>query len=134
MGQHGTIIRGTYDSPISSLSKYPCPEWNRMDINGLRDAVRPSLAKFLSIGARRQRPGLLFHTSRVLLTTPKRKRKKNDGRAVRMASSRSMSFANASRNKIFETRARILALAYIRCTFPFRYQPPFAHFLSSRPL
>lgn len=84
-----------------------------MDINGLRDAVRPSLARFLSIGARRQRPGLLFHTSRVLLTTPKRKREKNDGRAVRMASSRSMSFANASRNKIFETRARILWLSRI---------------------
>lgn len=42
------------------------------------------------------------------------------------ASSRSMSFANASRNKVFETRARILALAYIRRSFPFRYGPPFA--------
>lgn len=31
-----------------------------------------------------------------------------------------------SRNKIFETRARILALAYIRRSFPFRYGPPFA--------
>lgn len=53
-----------------------------------------------------QRSGLLFHTSRVLLTMPKRKKSE---RAVRVASSRSMSFANASRNKIFETRARILA-------------------------
>lgn len=138
MRQHGTIVRGTYDSPISSLSKYPCPEWNRIDINGLCDVVRPSLARFLPILARRPavEPPLLYVPS-FIDDAEEKGGEKVEGVRRRFlgegTSSRSMSFANASRNKIFETRARILALAYIRRSFPFRYGPAFAYpILSSR--
>lgn len=75
----------------------------KQDINGLCDAVRPFLARFLPIGDRRWRSGLLFHTPLTLLAVPGRRWKKRRGKCGRRP--RSMSFANASRNKIFETRA-----------------------------
>lgn len=67
---------------------------------------RPSLARFLPIGAA-VGPPLSYNAS--FIDDAEEKKNKKSERAVRVASSHSMSFTNASRNKIFETRARILA-------------------------
>lgn len=96
----------------------------------------PFLAGFLPIGDRRQRSGLLFYMSQVLLVALERKRRKRVVvREPGVAFAASMNslflyfvlppplslslFASASRTKIFETRARTLALAYPPPSSPF---------------
>lgn len=45
----------------------------KQDINGLRDAVRPFLARYLPIGDRRRWSSLLFYMFQVLLAVPEKR-------------------------------------------------------------